>query len=250
MSEKLEKLKICQFCQSLGNHTTPTCPRLICAECDEKGHAKKDCPYLLPASTIQNGSQVNFSKCQVEEVRSSRETKTCRRPNELKNDKNVMLKRNDRDHNSPQEKYSWILERARQLGSEYENKKLKSEKKAERKSRQSKVIELKQMLRRPHAKCGAKNILSCKRRNADKGEDKSAKLDQVRFRHHRRIVGPTSSAIGPNDLRHKMIRSSETQTTSLIKELPDLQKAVDLATVMLLIIIGQSQTILNTRNEV
>ena len=211
MSENFEKLKICQICQSLGNHSTRTCPSLICAECDEKGHAKKDCPYLLPPK-IENGTKMEI-------VKPSSDTEICQK---------------EGVQQSSHEKYSLILERARQLGSEYENDKSKKLKPEENYTkRKSSVRELKQMLRRPHAKCGTKNLLSCKRTKTDKGEDdKSSKSDQLRFRP-KRIVGP------------KINRISQTQTTShLIKQMQDLQNAANL---LILMIIGQ--TILNNEHR-
>ena len=43
----LTNLRRCHICQEYGDHWTPRCPKLICAECDEKGHSKLVCPYLL-----------------------------------------------------------------------------------------------------------------------------------------------------------------------------------------------------------
>jgi len=39
--------KRCHLCQSEGDHFTPKCPKIVCANCSITGHAKKDCPNLL-----------------------------------------------------------------------------------------------------------------------------------------------------------------------------------------------------------
>ena len=43
----LKNLRRCHICQEYGDHWTPRCPKLMCAECDEMGHSKLVCPYLL-----------------------------------------------------------------------------------------------------------------------------------------------------------------------------------------------------------
>ena len=39
--------KRCQLCQSEDDHFTSKCPKIVCANCNLTGHAKKDCPNLL-----------------------------------------------------------------------------------------------------------------------------------------------------------------------------------------------------------
>ena len=39
------KQKKCDLCQNFGDHWTQKCPYLICAECKESGHSKRECPY-------------------------------------------------------------------------------------------------------------------------------------------------------------------------------------------------------------
>ena len=43
-----QETKLCQMCQNYGDHKLS---KLICAECDERGHAKKHCPYLAESKT-------------------------------------------------------------------------------------------------------------------------------------------------------------------------------------------------------
>ena len=39
--------KRCHLCQSEDDHFTSKCPKIVCANCNLTGHAKKDCPNLL-----------------------------------------------------------------------------------------------------------------------------------------------------------------------------------------------------------
>ena len=48
MGFKMSALLLCHLCQPFSDHLTQNCPKLICAECDENGHAKLHCPYLKP----------------------------------------------------------------------------------------------------------------------------------------------------------------------------------------------------------
>ena len=43
-------LKRCYICQDEGDHVTQKCPKIVCANCELTGHAKKDCPNLLASS--------------------------------------------------------------------------------------------------------------------------------------------------------------------------------------------------------
>ena len=49
--------KLCQMCQNYGDHMTAKCPKLICAECDERGHAKKHCPYLAETESKNSNDE-------------------------------------------------------------------------------------------------------------------------------------------------------------------------------------------------
>ena len=49
-----QETKLCQMCQNYGDHKLS---KLICAECDERGHAKKHCPYLAESKTSNNGKR-------------------------------------------------------------------------------------------------------------------------------------------------------------------------------------------------
>ena len=62
--------KVCHLCQSHGDHKTANCPKLVCAECDEKGHAKKHCPYLVDSrdNQAENGIEINHD--QVRNIKS------------------------------------------------------------------------------------------------------------------------------------------------------------------------------------
>ena len=40
----MESGRRCDLCQNIGDHWTQNCPNLICAECQENGHSKKECP--------------------------------------------------------------------------------------------------------------------------------------------------------------------------------------------------------------
>ena len=40
----MESGRRCDLCQNVGDHWTQNCPNLICAECQENGHSKKECP--------------------------------------------------------------------------------------------------------------------------------------------------------------------------------------------------------------
>ena len=50
-----EDLHICHLCQHFGDHETAKCPKLICAHCHEKGHARKDCIRKSKVSAIISG---------------------------------------------------------------------------------------------------------------------------------------------------------------------------------------------------
>ena len=65
--------KVCNLCQSHGDHKTANCPKLVCAECDEKGHAKKHCPYLVDSRDIQaknDTEEINHD--QVKNIKSEK----------------------------------------------------------------------------------------------------------------------------------------------------------------------------------
>ena len=61
--------EICQLCQSCGDHQTARCPKLVCAKCGEKGHARKDCPYLANPSTssVEIADDVEFEDVKVQQ---------------------------------------------------------------------------------------------------------------------------------------------------------------------------------------
>ena len=40
----MESGRRCDLCQNVGDHWTQNCPNLICAECQENGYSKKECP--------------------------------------------------------------------------------------------------------------------------------------------------------------------------------------------------------------
>ena len=42
----MTSLNKCHICQKYGDHSTPKCPKLVCAKCRQNGHAKIDCPDL------------------------------------------------------------------------------------------------------------------------------------------------------------------------------------------------------------
>ena len=52
-----QETKLCQMCQNYGDHITAKCPKLICAECDERGHAKKHCPYLAETESKNSNDE-------------------------------------------------------------------------------------------------------------------------------------------------------------------------------------------------
>ena len=57
MSE-IECQKLCHICQDYVDHFTPNCPKLICAECDEKGHSKRNCPYLVAPEVSKENEEL------------------------------------------------------------------------------------------------------------------------------------------------------------------------------------------------
>ena len=60
--------KKCNLCQDFVNHWTFQCPKLICANCNENGHARKNCPKTV---------QIFPSSCEIESVEDNFELKQC-----------------------------------------------------------------------------------------------------------------------------------------------------------------------------
>ena len=59
---QVKSQKLCHICQDYVDHITPNCPKLICAECDEKGHSKRNCPYLVEPEVSKENEGLNFTK--------------------------------------------------------------------------------------------------------------------------------------------------------------------------------------------
>ena len=69
---QVESQKLCHICQDYVDHFTPNCPKLICAECDEKGHSKRNCPYLVEPEVPKENEVLNFAKQEsIKEQRTS-----------------------------------------------------------------------------------------------------------------------------------------------------------------------------------
>ena len=69
---QVESQKLCHICQDYVDHFTPNCPKLICAECDEKGHSKRNCPYLVEPEVSKENEVINFTKQEsIKEERTS-----------------------------------------------------------------------------------------------------------------------------------------------------------------------------------
>ena len=66
MSTSIEYQSLCHICQDYVDHFTRNCPTLICAECDEKGHAKRNCPYLDEPKKVSKEDQFPNSEKQNE----------------------------------------------------------------------------------------------------------------------------------------------------------------------------------------
>ena len=66
MSAPIEYQRLCHICQDYVDHFTRNCPTLICAECDEKGHAKRNCPYLVEPKKVCKENQFPDSEKQNE----------------------------------------------------------------------------------------------------------------------------------------------------------------------------------------
>ena len=49
-----EAIRKCHICQNYGDHWTANCPRLVCAFCEEKGHAVKDCTFSISIDSQEN----------------------------------------------------------------------------------------------------------------------------------------------------------------------------------------------------
>ena len=58
---QVESQKLCHICQDYVDHFTPNCPKLICAECDEKGHSKRNCPYLVEPEVSKENEAINLT---------------------------------------------------------------------------------------------------------------------------------------------------------------------------------------------
>ena len=57
--------KRCHLCQSDGDHFTSKCPKIVCANCNLTGHAKKDCPNLLQSRSLPEESEQPDSSIEV-----------------------------------------------------------------------------------------------------------------------------------------------------------------------------------------
>ena len=69
---QVKSQKLCHICQDYVDHITPNCPKLICAECDEKGHSKRNCPYLVEPEVSKENEVFNFTKQEsIKEERTS-----------------------------------------------------------------------------------------------------------------------------------------------------------------------------------
>ena len=58
---QVKSQKLCHICQDYVDHITPNCPKLICAECDEKGHSKRNCPYLVEPEVSKENEAINLT---------------------------------------------------------------------------------------------------------------------------------------------------------------------------------------------
>ena len=71
------KQKKCDLCQNFGDHWTQKCPYLICAECQESGHSKRECPYRtriqhIKAKETPSTSESHVDQDPLEEILSFR----------------------------------------------------------------------------------------------------------------------------------------------------------------------------------
>jgi len=89
MSE-IECQKLCHICQDYVDHFTPNCPKLICAECDEKGHSKRNCPYLVAPEVSKENEEVrqeaakNQQRTSAKKVTVQKNVPSYKRTNEEK----------------------------------------------------------------------------------------------------------------------------------------------------------------------
>ena len=49
--------KRCHLCQNEGDHFTSKCPKIVCANCNLTGHAKRDCPNLIQSRSSTRESE-------------------------------------------------------------------------------------------------------------------------------------------------------------------------------------------------
>ena len=68
--DKTSKI-ICYVCQDYRDHPTSKCPNIICKECGQKGHAKKNCPLKNTLSEAQGTiEQLNAKLIQLDKVKA------------------------------------------------------------------------------------------------------------------------------------------------------------------------------------
>ena len=85
--KSLENLRRCHICQEYGDHWTPRCPKLICAECDEKGHSKLVCPYLInDFLASSDNDEIAQEMSETEDFESNKMTESARSQSKGKQD--------------------------------------------------------------------------------------------------------------------------------------------------------------------